>query len=131
MKRSVDWPERLAAFVEARRRAPFVWGENDCALFAADWVREATGVDHAEAWRGYATEVEARAIIDTAGGMDRLVPLPARPVLSAQRGDVVLAEQDDGRQTFGVVIGGGMYACPGPRGLVFRPIAEAFAAFEV
>lgn len=126
-----DWPERLAAFVDARRRAAFRWGVNDCAMFAADWVLEATGVDHAGRLRWYTSEEEAQAIIDGAGGMRELVSLPERatPRL-AQRGDVVLAEHE-GQQLFGVVIGGGRYVAPGLRGLEPRPMSEVLVAFEV
>lgn len=125
-----DWPERLAAFIDARRRRVFRYGSDDCALVAADWVLEATGVDPAAQWRGYASEDEARAIIDQAGGMRGLVSLPERatPRL-AQRGDVVLAEHE-GQQVFGVVVGD-MYAAPGARRLEFRPMSEALVAFEV
>lgn len=129
--RRADWPERLAAFVDARRRVAFRWGVNDCALFAADWVLEATGDDPAATWRGYASEAEAQSIIDAAGGMRGLVSLPERATTGlAQRGDVVLAEHE-GRQLFGVVVGGGRYAAPGLRGIEFRPMSEALIAFEV
>ena len=126
-----DWPERLAAFIDERRRVAFRWGESDCALFAADWVCEATGADPAAQWRGYASEAEAQAIIEQAGGMRALVSLPQRPAPAfAQRGDVVLAEHE-GRELFGVVVGGGSYAAPGARGLEFRPMSEVLIAFEV
>lgn len=126
-----DWPERLAEYIESRRRRVFRYGSDDCALFAADWVLEATGDDPAATWRGYASESEAQALIDAAGGMRGLVNLPERatPML-AQRGDVVLAEHE-GQQVFGVVVGGGWYAAPGVRGVEFRPMSEVLAAFEV
>lgn len=129
--RRYDWPELLADFIDSRRRKAFRWGENDCALCAADWVLECTGVDPAAHWRGYASEAEAQAIIDAAGGLRELVSLPERatPRL-AQRGDVVLAGHE-GRQLFGIVIGGGMYAAPGDRGLEFPPLSEVVTAFEV
>lgn len=125
-----DLDERLSAFIDAHRRVAFRYGSHDCALVAADWVLEATGVDPAAQWRGYASEDEARAIIDQAGGMRGLVSLPERatPRL-AQRGDVVLAEHE-GQQVFGVVVGD-MYAAPGARRLEFRPMSEALVAFEV
>lgn len=125
-----DWPERLAAFIDAHRRAAFRWGTNDCCIVAADWVLEATGDDPAAQWRGYASEAEAQVIIEQAGGMRGLVSLPERatPRL-AQRGDVVLAEHE-GQQVFGVVVGD-MYAAPGARRLEFRPMSEALVAFEV
>ena len=68
MKRLEDWPERLAAFVEARRAMPFRWGQNDCALFAADAVAAVTGVDLAERWRGLWARMQARLF--------RRAPLP-------------------------------------------------------
>lgn len=31
---------------------PFSWGNLDCSLFVADWVKELTGVDPMRGWRG-------------------------------------------------------------------------------
>lgn len=124
-----DWPERLADFVRARRKTPFAWGANDCALFAADAVHAITGVDPAAECRGYSDEREALRIIKDAGGMRGLVSLPEKPVGMAQRGDVVIA-LIDGRETFGVCVGEN-YAAPGVDRLVVRPMAEVIAAFEV
>lgn len=125
-----DWPERLAEFFESRRKAAFSWGQNDCCLFAADAVLAVTGEDPAKGRRTYSTERGAARVIAKAGGMRDLVPYQDKPVGFAQRGDVVLAEQD-GRQTLGVVAGNGMYAAPGAEGIVFRPMSEAIAAFEI
>lgn len=64
----------LRAFMRSARRRPFVWGEFDCCLFAADWVALCTGRDPAATWRGtYSTETEARALMDSAGGMSGLL----------------------------------------------------------
>jgi hypothetical protein len=129
--RKQEWPELLAAYVDASRSTPFAYGKHDCCLWAAGWIVEATGDDPAAHWRGYASEAEAQAIIDAAGGLRGLVSLPERATTRlAQRGDVVLAEHE-GRQLFGVVIGGGWYAAPGLRRLEFRPMTEALVAFEV
>lgn len=124
-----DWPERLAAYLSARRRMPFAWGTNDCAIFAADCVLDLTGTDPAARWRGYETEEAAREIVDAAGGMRALVALTERPIAFAQRGDVVLAAPD-GRETFGVCVGD-LYAAPGLTRIVYRSMSEALAAFEV
>lgn len=129
MTRFLDWPERLAEFLRSRRRAPFQWGVNDCALFAADAAHAITGADPAAEYRGYSDEVEALRLIKAAGGMRALVALPEKPVAFAQRGDGVLA-LIDGRETFGVCVGA-QYAAPGAGRLVFRPMTEAVAAFEV
>lgn len=126
-----DWPERLAEFIEARRFEPFAWGSNDCALFAADAVNLLTGADHAVNLRGYKTERGAMGKIKRAGGLRAFAKaLPEKPPGLAQRGDVVLAVVD-GRETFGIVSGGGYWCGPGADGLVFRPLSDAVAAFEV
>lgn len=108
---------------------PFKWASNDCALFAADAVNAITGDDPAAEYRGYSDEREALRIIKEAGGLRALVDLPEKPIGFAQRGDVVLA-LIEGRETLGVCIGG-EYAAPGVDGLVFRPMTEAVAVFEV
>lgn len=42
----------LAGFLQEQARTPFVWGASDCALFLADWVRLATGIETADDLRG-------------------------------------------------------------------------------
>jgi hypothetical protein len=132
MKRRRDWAERLAAIVDARRHVPFAWGTNDCALWIADVVLEMTGHDLGAAHRGtYDDERGALRHIHAAGGLrELLAELPEKPVGLAQRGDVVIAVLD-GRDTFGVVVGGGWWCAPGPDGLVFRPVSEVVTALGV
>jgi hypothetical protein len=38
--RPENWPALLWAFVQGRQSRPFAWGDHDCCLFGADWVRE-------------------------------------------------------------------------------------------
>lgn len=125
-----DWPERLAARVEECRHLPFEWGRQDCALWAADTVLALTGDDPAAEYRGtYDDERGALQLIRDAGGMRGLVNLPEKHPGLAQRGDVVLAVVDR-RETFGIADVGGWWA-PGADGLVFRPMSDVIAAFEV
>lgn len=99
-------------------------------MFAADVVFALTGADPAAEYRGqYHDEVGALRIIHAAGGMRALIDLPEKPPAFAQRGDVVLALVE-GRETLGVVDVGGWWA-PGEAGLVFRPLTDVVAAFEV
>lgn len=120
MARFVDWPQRLSAAIDARRRTPHAWGSNDCALFAADLVAAQTGEDFGAPFRGrYSDEPGARAILDALGHPDlaSLVGgfLPrgeGRP----QRGDVVLQKREAG-DFLSVAWGGGLVG-PGPRGVV-------------
>lgn len=100
-------------------------------MFAADWLLDLTGIDHAADYRGkYSDEKGAARLIAKAGGMRSLASsLKEKPVGLAQRGNIVLALMDE-RETYGVV-DFGVWCAPGPEGLVFRPIKEAIAAFEV
>lgn len=131
-KRRNQLPNLLHAFIESRRHAPFKWGENDCCLFAADWVLELTGDDHAKQYRGkYSDEKGAARIIKRRGGMRAFAQdLKERAnVRLAQRGDVVLAVIDE-RETYGVA-DVGVYFAPGVDRLEARPMSEVIAAFEV
>lgn len=130
-----DWPERLAALVEARREVPFAWGSHDCALFMADAVAAVTGEDPAAAFRGYTTEAEAEEILG-AEGLEGVVARALAefgcgdcPPALAQRGDVALALL--GNQPTMVVVLGEVLAGPGPRGLVFLPSARIQRAWSV
>lgn len=137
LARSQDWPERLAAFIDARRYAPFAWGTNDCATLAADAVLELTGVDPMASLRGtYGTEDEADGVISAAGGLEALADslaaaagLGACLPLFAQRGDVVLVEHGN-ILALGVVTGDAV-AVPGPDGLAFLPLRAAARAWAV
>ncbi len=129
--RHSDWPEKLAVFIEARRKRAFSWGQQDCALFAADAVHVMTGEDPAAELRGYRSASGAAKRIKQAGGMRALASaFPEKHVGLAQRGDLVLAEVD-GRESFGVVVGAGVWCGPGADGLVFRSMSDVVAAFEV
>ena len=93
MKRYIDWQVRLLALTESREEVPFEWGKYDCCLFAADVVREITGVDYAEPFRGkYTAEEGAKALLEEKGGLVEYIDsvLPRKDVNFVQRGDVVL-----------------------------------------
>lgn len=120
MTRREDWPQRLAAFVERARHQAFAFGEWDCCLMAADWVLEATGVDHARGLRGaYADERGAAAVLGRRGGVPAIATgalgEPIAPAF-AQRGDVVMMLTQRG-PALGVCIGAEAIF-PGARGAV-------------
>lgn len=128
MTRVETWPDLLIAYVEERRNVPFSWGSNDCCLFAADWVLRATNVDPAQSIRGtYDSALSAARVLDSLGGIVGVVrslaePLGAEPVALgfAKRGDLIVAEIE-GKDSLGVVVGGGAVAFVGESGLVFLP----------
>lgn len=106
---------------------PFVWGWNDCAVFAASCVEAVTGEDPAADLRGtYSTAFEAADVLQGLGGLEsiadaRLGP-PVNPKL-AQVGDIAMC-QVEGRDALAVVMGSHLLA-PGESGLVPVPILEA------
>lgn len=131
-----DWPERLAAFIEARRDQPFDWAVNDCCALAADAVLAMTGRDFLADYRGrYATEEQAAALMGE-GGLPAFLPrvmaaFGAVPVLpaEAQRGDVALIGLEN--QLVCGVVTGPHIAAPGARGLAFVPLRRASMAWGV
>jgi hypothetical protein len=155
MKRFDTWPERLAAFIEARRMMPFCWGKNDCALFACDAALEMTGVDLAADFRGkYHDAVGARLIMrqfikaqwpkDCAAevaGADYLecvsqtvgwhFELPDISTRFARRGDIALFKNAN-RLMLGVVdLSGCFIVGPGKNELLKAALADARRAWRV
>lgn len=134
-----DWPDRLAAFLEARRRAPFAWGTNDCVTFAADGVQQLRrdSVDIIAADRGaWATEDEAEALLASRGGLETalaelaaMADLQEVPPPRAGRGDLVLARV--GNQVLTGLVNGSTVAVTGADGLQFVPARMAFRAWRV
>ena len=54
----------LVAWVNRLQAEPFAWGESDCVLIAADWVRLVRGVDPAADLRmTYASAAEAQRVL--------------------------------------------------------------------
>ncbi len=92
--RRLDWQERLADLIEARRLEPFRWGQHDCGLWGAAVVEAITGADFGAAFRGqYDDAAGAAEALRLHGGgtliktfdqhLERIAPA------FAQRGDLV------------------------------------------
>ena len=128
------WPEHLAWLVEQRRRAPFEWGVNDCASFAADAVLAMTGADPLGGLRGaWASHDEAQALLASMGGLAAAAENLLGPSAAdgrARRGSIVCAHME-GQEIMGVMLSGSLWCAPGPRGIVFRPRAEVVAAWNL
>ncbi|MBZ5486890.1 hypothetical protein HW452_05060 [Halomonas aquamarina] len=111
--RHQDWSKRLRETIQAAQGQPFLWGENDCCLFAADCCVAVCGVDPAEPYRGkYKTERGAKGALRRIHGSLEAA-WDARfervDVRFRQRGDVVLFDSEFGR-CVGVVWSGGIIA---------------------
>ncbi len=129
MPKPYDFAERFFAAVAARRDVPFKWGVNDCALFACDVIREATGADHAAPFRGryksargavrVLKEFAGGGLEETAEAITRAGGMAEVPPLTAQRGDFILAETEAGPAL--AVCLGARAALVGESGMVTYP----------
>jgi hypothetical protein len=133
MKRRPDWPQRLHAGIEAARPRPFEWGIHDCAAFATAIAAELTGEDPVAHLRGsYVSAFGAERVMAEHGGLAALVSQyygePA-PIAQASRGDLVLAERDNG-PALGVCLGS-VAAFAGPDGLAFLKMTECRLAWRI
>lgn len=115
-----DWHNRLIAVIRAAEKRPFLWGEHDCCLFAADCAEAMTGVNFADGWRGtYDSETGAKkALLRGGGSLEKVLAkyLDEVPVKMAQRGDIAIVE-NAGTRCAGVIYGGAVWV-PGEAGLV-------------
>lgn len=116
-------------------RTPFVWGQSDCILTGADWVREAEGFDPAAAFRGsYETEEQAGAILARAGGLIGIISgqlkRPITPMPRAGDVGVVVVRGLTGRTEVTAICTGQRWAAKAPRG-VWVGAAEVVAAWRI
>ena len=142
--RKDNWPELLAEFISNRMDKPFIWGENDCGLFACDAVLLMTGLDLAEKARGKYANSDAAAAITSkydviitsnleeyAEAVAESYLLPSVPILMARRGDIALYLSILG-PTLGIVaMNGKEVLIPGPEGLRGVPLASCKKAWRI
>lgn len=125
----MDTTTLLIDYAAEAGKRPFRPGTHDCALFAAGWVKKATGRDLARGWRSqYRSLRRGQAILEQAGFQDHVALAAAyleevKPAL-AQIGDVAVLEND----AFGIVAGEMVY-CLRPEGLGLIPRAQMKRAF--
>jgi hypothetical protein len=119
-----DWPERLNAYIESRRKAVFLWGENDCAMFCAGAIEAMTGQNPLADW-----DVSEHQAISERGEVSEFVSQflgDAIPVLQARRGDIAITAEG----SLGVVIGNRV-ATPTDKGVAFAPLSRYAHAWRV
>lgn len=133
MTRLHDWQPRLAALIALRLGARFVWGQNDCCLFACDAVLAVTGHDAGADLRGtYATAAGAARVLQRVGGVAGVAIQragPVVPVALAQPGDVGVCKQDNGHPAL-AVYGGTVWHAPGPLGLTAHHASKITRAWR-
>lgn len=125
-----NWRRLLVDYIESRRERPFIWGQNDCCLFVADWALIATGFDPAQSYRGvYDSAMQAHRIASEHGGVGGLVAhclagIGAQQIDAAHvtAGDIIIRDSVLG-DCAGIVIGQ-KAAFVGEYGLTFADIHD-------
>ena len=149
LKRTEKWDiEEFDKHLNEHASKPFVWGENDCALSAANAILSFTGVDLAAEFRGaYTDKRTAFAAIRRITGGSTIADAAAwcaekhglveyEYPLMAQRGDLVVmaqnAEDAEDKLMAGVVhLSGAHMVTVGEGGLVRISILNVRRAWKV
>ena len=127
----MDRLSMLIAYATEAGQKPFRPGRNDCALFAAGWVKIATGQDCARGWRSiYRSLKRGQQLLEKAGFADHVefaaAHLPEIAPAFAQVGDIAVLDD----QAFGITAGEMIY-CLTPQGLGLVPRGQMHRAFAV
>lgn len=132
--RKQGWEKRLEDYFGAQWDLPFIWGENDCVLFAANAAQLLVDRDLMPEIMSYKPYDKARAVelIRDAGGsiiniFDKHFPQKLKKF--AQRGDIAVVKHG-GMEAAGVV-SGRYVICKAQHGLTFINIADAIKCWSV
>ena len=118
----------LSDYLAEKTNEPFKWGENDCMLFAAKFVKRITDKDFYSDYGSYNTRQQAQALIKKHAGIEQMVTNalgePHDNYRKAQRGDIVLMRTPD--ETLGIVDDSGeRVACVSKNGLTRLALKES------
>lgn len=155
--RKPSWEQILDREIRAADEKDFVWGENDCCVFACNVVMALTGVDLAADLRDkYSSSLEAASqmLAYCGGGVEALADKVAAklgikeiPALMASRGDIVLVKskgidggaahriewlEEESISALAVVENDARYAATfAPEGLIHVPHEYWFKAWRI
>lgn len=96
--RKEGWESQLSAYLDAS--TSFVWGQADCALWSALWVKDCTGQDYTQPWLGKYKTAKGAALRIKKHGFSSVADIASShleeisPPL-AKRGDIVLHPVQD------------------------------------
>lgn len=116
----------LPEYITAHLAKPFVWGENDCVLFAIGWLEHATSRDYLSQYKPWASAREAIRKVDEAGGLEGLFDAQLQRINPhmAVDGDIALID----RTAF--LFSGPHVVSVGESGLVFLNRMDAKCAWH-
>lgn len=135
-KKIVGWERPLIEYIQSVSRNSVETGVFDCALFAAGAVKAMTNDDYAIDYRNkYKTYRHGKKMLKQHGFKDHVeyaasVLVELESPLLAQRGDVVVLEDKEGLDAFGIVQGEYIYVIT-VSGLNLVPLEQAKRAFRV
>ena len=123
--------DALNRYLAESRAKAFRPGRHDCATFAAGWVKQIPGVDHARGWRSkYRTLERGKAMLAETGHKDHVAFVAAHldecPVAFARTGDLAVVEG----QGVGIVSAERVFVLR-PDGLGHVSLMRAEKAFRV
>jgi hypothetical protein len=139
LKRVPDWDQRFVRMVRWSTGKPYVYGDHDCALFAADIALAVVGEDPAAEFRGqYATYQAGLRLLNEKTGCKSLEAWadtlwPRVGVASGRRADWALADvpvDAAGNTAAGLVVFDGTGNLIGPEGALL-PLSAASLAWSV
>lgn len=136
MKRSPTWRTDLTVYMREVSRRPFIWGEHDCALFAAGAVHAMTGEDFGAPYRGKYKTLRGGLRLLKRKGFANHAELAASlfEEVHPSRANVgdLAAVEEDGHVALGVVQGPRVYVLrPGEAGVGTVDLLTASRAFRV
>lgn len=129
--RSTDWSVKLNQYILNAQKRVFKYGEFDCCIFVADAVKEMTGIDFMEEFRGkYDTIEGGNLLLETVGKgslYDTLVNKFGDPVpgVYGTKGDIAFYED-----CCGLILGNRALFC-GEAGMILLPIRKIRYTFKV
>ena len=135
-----DWRSRMHDNLEVRRRLPFEWGENDCAIFAAKHIQAMLGDEYD--WSGpfvgtYNSAIGALKTLKGLGFDDLLefakskLALAPHPIF-CQRGDIVAIQAEATGWGLGIVLDSHIGVLgPSGYGYILRSDPSIAAGFKV
>ncbi|AXQ98018.1 DUF6950 family protein [Pseudoalteromonas piscicida] len=113
---------KLHAYLESCWHKPFKFGEFDCCLFVADWIKYVHGFDPAPERGAYTTFKQGLNIIKSDFKQTFETRLNVAPIAIdyAGRGDVALCEYDG--ELVGGIVGLGCVYCVSDEGVTTLPL---------
>ena len=139
--RKTEWLKNLNETIDQSKEKSFVWGEWDCALWAAESVKSITDIDFAKDFRGKYQDKESAALVLRKLGSGSLYNIlrryfgnPCHPA-KAWRGDIAYYKKSLGicYGNYALFVGSEIFADgeETPDGLISISMANIQCVFRV